>query len=343
MKANQLAIFCAAICCNASALACDVIAPYPIDVTLNAGSDSRFPMAQPSIVSTTISENCVQDSFADNGQVQSLTNEQIDQLGKQVVLAPAWQASQVYVAGNRVSFQGVNYSAKWWTQGETPGAANSVWLADAVAGPQAWLASGVYSAGNQVTFSGKWYEAKWWNQNEQPGTDWGAWLLKGDAPNSKLPGLFSANIRKLADGQLVVSLIAMTMTKYTHVTDGKCGVITSSTSDWSGPFGTNWRINLDGVPAYSAPLPMANSSGTQPPPPPPPRLPNGECHPAGTVLQTNFAMWSQNVMAPVPPGKHRFLSVWSCSSDQQCRPSELFDFGFMEWAGPPQANYHLAN
>ncbi|MFD0587370.1 lytic polysaccharide monooxygenase [Paenibacillus sp. GCM10027627] len=41
---------------------------------------------------------------------------------------PAWSATAVYVAGNKVTHNGVNYEAKWWTQGETPGtAAATVW------------------------------------------------------------------------------------------------------------------------------------------------------------------------------------------------------------------------
>ncbi|WP_422657700.1 lytic polysaccharide monooxygenase [Paenibacillus sp. EC2-1] len=34
---------------------------------------------------------------------------------------PAWNASTVYVGGNKVTHNGVNYEAKWWTQGQTPG------------------------------------------------------------------------------------------------------------------------------------------------------------------------------------------------------------------------------
>lgn len=39
---------------------------------------------------------------------------------------PAWQASDVYVKDDLVSYQGVIYRAKWWTQGEQPGSAD-VW------------------------------------------------------------------------------------------------------------------------------------------------------------------------------------------------------------------------
>lgn len=39
---------------------------------------------------------------------------------------PAWSSTAVYVGGSKVSHNGVNYEAKWWTQGETPGSAD-VW------------------------------------------------------------------------------------------------------------------------------------------------------------------------------------------------------------------------
>lgn len=40
----------------------------------------------------------------------------------------AWNSSTVYVSGNKVTHNGVNYEAKWWTQGEIPGSAGAdVW------------------------------------------------------------------------------------------------------------------------------------------------------------------------------------------------------------------------
>jgi hypothetical protein len=46
-----------------------------------------------------------------------------------VACAPAWSASAVYVNGNQASYQGKNYQAKWWTQGEVPTASGQwgVW------------------------------------------------------------------------------------------------------------------------------------------------------------------------------------------------------------------------
>ncbi|MBP1999915.1 chitin-binding protein [Paenibacillus shirakamiensis] len=39
---------------------------------------------------------------------------------------PAWSATTVYVGGNKVTYNNVNYEAKWWTQGEIPTGTN-VW------------------------------------------------------------------------------------------------------------------------------------------------------------------------------------------------------------------------
>jgi chitinase len=40
---------------------------------------------------------------------------------------PAWNATAVYVNGNTVSYNGHKWTAKWWTQGDTPGGSAGVW------------------------------------------------------------------------------------------------------------------------------------------------------------------------------------------------------------------------
>ncbi|WP_422657701.1 lytic polysaccharide monooxygenase [Paenibacillus sp. EC2-1] len=40
---------------------------------------------------------------------------------------PAWSASTVYVGGNKVTHNGVNYEARWWTLGQTPSSSSDVW------------------------------------------------------------------------------------------------------------------------------------------------------------------------------------------------------------------------
>src|SRR4051812_345431 len=41
--------------------------------------------------------------------------------------APAWSATQVYVGGNQASQSGHNYTAKWWTQNESPATHSGQW------------------------------------------------------------------------------------------------------------------------------------------------------------------------------------------------------------------------
>jgi chitinase len=94
--------------------------------------------------------------------------------------APAWSASTVYVGGNLVSYNGHTWRAKWWTQGETPGAAD-VWADQGPCGGSttpppggtctlpAWSATTVYVGGNRVSYNGHNYTAKWWTQGETPG------------------------------------------------------------------------------------------------------------------------------------------------------------------------------
>ena len=36
--------------------------------------------------------------------------------------APAWNSTSTYVAGDVVTYAGKDYKAKWWTQGNVPGA-----------------------------------------------------------------------------------------------------------------------------------------------------------------------------------------------------------------------------
>jgi chitinase len=44
-----------------------------------------------------------------------------------VACAPAWNASAVYVNGNQASQSGHNYTAKWWTQNESPATHSGQW------------------------------------------------------------------------------------------------------------------------------------------------------------------------------------------------------------------------
>lgn len=90
-----------------------------------------------------------------------------------------WSSSQVYTGGMTASHNGRNWSAKWWTQNETPGTVD-VWADQGACGGGTtppptgncnhpnWAAGTWYPAGSIVKYTnGQYYRAK----NENPGYD----------------------------------------------------------------------------------------------------------------------------------------------------------------------------
>jgi len=100
---------------------------------------------------------------------------------------PAWDAGAVYLAGDRVSFQGAVYEAQWWTSGEVPG--STPWGAWAEvgapvscpAGPaSAWTETWTYTGGEIVAHDGHRWSAQWWTRGQEPGASpWGPWADLG--------------------------------------------------------------------------------------------------------------------------------------------------------------------
>jgi chitinase len=60
-----------------------------------------------------------------------------------VACAPAWSASAVYVKDNQASQSGHNYTAKWWTQNESPATNSTQWAV--------WIDNGVCGGGTGPT------------------------------------------------------------------------------------------------------------------------------------------------------------------------------------------------
>ncbi|HEV7816056.1 MAG TPA: glycosyl hydrolase family 18 protein [Janthinobacterium sp.] len=56
-----------------------------------------------------------------NSADQAVQARAVSQLAA-AVSCPAWVSTQIYTVGNCISYQGVDYTAKWWTQGDVPGA-----------------------------------------------------------------------------------------------------------------------------------------------------------------------------------------------------------------------------
>jgi 5'-nucleotidase len=95
--------------------------------------------------------------------------------------APAWIASKVYNAGDKVSYQGSTWRALWWTQNQAPGDPYGPWeqIATAPDGAALWTASRIFTAGDVVLYQGKKYVAQWWTRNQAPGDPYGPWKLAG--------------------------------------------------------------------------------------------------------------------------------------------------------------------
>jgi chitodextrinase len=87
-----------------------------------AGADSSHPMPSPEIIPTPVPTPTPTPTPLDNGSGASTTP--ISSYAK------AWDAAQIYTAGQKVSVGDKVYEAKWWTQNETPAHSDtsaSVW------------------------------------------------------------------------------------------------------------------------------------------------------------------------------------------------------------------------
>ncbi|WP_022943490.1 glycosyl hydrolase family 18 protein [Pseudoalteromonas ruthenica] len=83
-----------------------------------------------------------------------------------------WDAQAVYTGGDTVIYGGVEYRAKWWTQGDQPdlgGPWEPVSAPTDGNGDLVWSASSIYNTGDVVSYNGARFEAKWWTKGEEPG------------------------------------------------------------------------------------------------------------------------------------------------------------------------------
>ncbi|MET0974119.1 MAG: lamin tail domain-containing protein [Leifsonia sp.] len=101
------------------------------------------------------------------------------QLGGQGVPKPAaWDKKTVYLAGDRVSYDGRVFAALWYTKGEIPGSSkNGAWAEVAIAsdGSTLWTATGVFNTGDVVLYQGRTFRALWYTRGTTPGGVGGPW------------------------------------------------------------------------------------------------------------------------------------------------------------------------
>ncbi|WP_063847544.1 lytic polysaccharide monooxygenase [Bacillus sp. FJAT-28004] len=87
---------------------------------------------------------------------------------------PAWSSSTVYVQGNKVSYDGLDYEALYWTQNNRPDT-SSAWKLLSLVVPE-WNSTKAYVGGTHVTYNGISYVAKWWTMGDKPDQG-GVWKI----------------------------------------------------------------------------------------------------------------------------------------------------------------------
>ena len=91
---------------------------------------------------------------------------------------PAYSDATTYTGGEKVSYQGLVYLAKWWTRGNAPDTTDAFELISDVV--LEYSDNTVYEGGDQARYQGKLYEAKWWTRGTAPSNS-DPWVLIGDA------------------------------------------------------------------------------------------------------------------------------------------------------------------
>ena len=127
----------------------------------------------------------------DNNDDNNNNNNDQKDVGK----IPDWQSSNVYVAGDKVVYNGKIYQASWWTRGDNPEEQGEVgpWKYVGQAPGNSdngnnttnddnnnnndqqdfgdipiWKSTIAYFAGDKVVYNGKIYQASWWTKDENP-------------------------------------------------------------------------------------------------------------------------------------------------------------------------------
>lgn len=80
---------------------------------------------------------------------------------------PLWDSTLIYVVGDKVLYNGLEWEAKWWTHADIPGE-SGVWECITTSPIPAWGSKQVYSSGDLVNHNGMVWQAKWWTQGNEP-------------------------------------------------------------------------------------------------------------------------------------------------------------------------------
>src|SRR5829696_6026161 len=106
----------------------------------------------------------------------------------QTTCNPVWNSTTAYTAGMKVSLNGINYTANFWTQGQSPATNNGgsgsgqPWTSNGPCSGSSggggggscattWNATNVYTAGMTASVNGVNYQANFWTQGQNPATN----------------------------------------------------------------------------------------------------------------------------------------------------------------------------
>ncbi|MGL5085467.1 MAG: lytic polysaccharide monooxygenase [Clostridium sp.] len=156
-----------------------------VDLHWGASSDnvgvSHYDIYRNGVKIKTLKENRFMDTGLDSNTEYTYTVKAIDFAGnvseesksfkvktKEIIVddLTAWDKNKVYVGGDKVTYNGVEYTAKWWTSGDMPGQSD-VWESSSKETNE-WTSSKAYNGGDRVTYNGVTYEAKWWTKGDKP-------------------------------------------------------------------------------------------------------------------------------------------------------------------------------
>src|SRR5688572_14088937 len=222
----------------------------------------------------------------------------------QTTCNPVWNSTSVYTAGMKVSLNGINYTANFWTQGQNPATNNGgagsgqPWTSNGPCSGSSgggggscattWNTTSVYTAGMTASLNGVNYQANFWTQGQNPSTNNGGpgsgqpWTIIGtcsacttvpSVPTGLQASGTTSNSTNLSWTASTVAVNCV-LTGYTVFRNGVAAGTTGSTNmtvTGLSPLTTySFRVAATDAAGSSAQSAAINVTTLNGPPPPPP-------------------------------------------------------------------------
>ena len=201
--------------------------PWEKESTQQSSSEAFSSSLTISISSSSVAQSS--SSLAFNQSSAQSSSEDTQEYG---TIKP-WSATDIYIKGMYVSYEGRIYMAKWWTRGEAPSTKQwGVWQwienesdsssseesstsssssfisseissssssksasqSSVAAGVSLYDSSKIYLQGDRVSYNGYIYEAQWWSRGDIPtGEPYSVWQKVGDLDDSSTMEMSSSS------------------------------------------------------------------------------------------------------------------------------------------------------